>query len=225
MLCLSIHRRRRVFTATRLRLGQILLNLLSNAIKFTEKGGIQIRVTLLASGLQGEKLRFSVEDTGIGIAEDARERIFEVFTQGDNSTTRRFGGTGLGLGIAERLVKLMGGAMTLQSEVGKAVNFLLPCGCCRRQVACVNNAEAAQADLSAARQASDIGMACEQSNFYVGLERLAQLLADHDGEALSLFKTLLPQFTACGEGDVEQVTALLTLRLSACLIFQRPAVF
>ena len=72
----------------------------------------------------------------------------------------------------------------------------------------MNNAEAAQADLSAARQASDIGMACEQSNFYVRLERLAQLLADHDGEALSLFKTLLPQFTACGEGDVEQVTAL-----------------
>ena len=197
------------FYGDSLRLGQILLNLLSNAIKFTDKGGIKMRASLLARGTRGEQLRFSVEDTGIGIAEDAREHIFEAFTQGDNSTTRRFGGTGLGLGIAERLVKLMGGAMTLQSEVGKGSEFsfalwLLPAP----EVACVNNAEAAQADLSAARQASDIGMACEQSNFYVRLERLAQLLADHDGEALSLFKTLLPQFTACGEGDVEQVTAL-----------------
>ena len=198
-----------VFYGDSLRLGQILLNLLSNAVKFTEKGSIKIRVALLASGQQGEQLRFAVEDTGIGIAEDARERIFEAFTQGDNSTTRRFGGTGLGLGIAERLVKLMGGTMTLQSEVGKGSAFsfvlwLLPAP----EVACANKEGAAEADLSAVRQAADLCVLCEQNELYNGLERLAQLLADHDGEALSLFQTLLPQFTACGEGSVEQVTAL-----------------
>ena len=111
-----------------LRLGQILINFLNNATKFTEKGGVVIRVQLLAATADARPadnclLRFEVQDTGIGISESQRVRLFESFEQGDQSTTRNFGGTGLGLAISRQLALLMGGEVGLSSEWGVGSTF------------------------------------------------------------------------------------------------------
>ena len=105
------------------RLNQILTNLLSNAIKFTAHGGVTLHVYQLAATPQRVTLGFSVQDTGIGIAPDVRERLFAPFAQADASITRRFGGTGLGLSIVKRLVKLMGGEVGLDSTPGVGSEF------------------------------------------------------------------------------------------------------
>jgi two-component system sensor histidine kinase/response regulator len=105
------------------RLRQVLLNLVSNAVKFTEKGEVGVTVRVAGENGRRSDVRFSVSDTGIGIAEEVREQIFESFSQAEASTTRRFGGTGLGLAIARRLTELMGGAIGLQSEVGRGSVF------------------------------------------------------------------------------------------------------
>lgn len=103
------------------RLRQVLINLLSNAVKFTERGQIVLRVAREAD----RRVRFEVEDTGIGIHPDKLERIFEPFTQADASTTRQYGGTGLGLTICQRLTQLMGGVLEVDSEVGRGSTFRL----------------------------------------------------------------------------------------------------
>jgi PAS domain S-box-containing protein len=107
--------------ATRLR--QVLVNLLGNAIKFTETGEVLLRVRSRPQSDGCVELEFTVQDTGIGIPAGALDRIFESFTQVDASITRRFGGTGLGLVIARRLVELMGGRIAVQSEVGQGSTF------------------------------------------------------------------------------------------------------
>ena len=106
------------------RVQQILHNLLGNAIKFTEAGG----VTLTLSGRAEQPLRITVEDTGIGMTEEQRARMFEDFTQADSSISRRFGGTGLGMPIVRKLVQMMGGEIDVQSAPGKgtAVTVTLP---------------------------------------------------------------------------------------------------
>jgi signal transduction histidine kinase len=106
-----------------LRLRQVLLNLLSNAVKFTPSGNVTLRVRV--SVAQGDQvlLLIDVADTGIGISPEQQERIFEPFTQADSSTTRRFGGTGLGLSIVRRLVGLMGGTLTVESQPGAGSTF------------------------------------------------------------------------------------------------------
>jgi PAS domain S-box-containing protein len=113
-----------VFDANRLR--QILTNLVGNALKFTHEGGVTVRVSL-AEAISGHAHEvipcFEVEDTGIGIPADAQAQIFEPFKQADGSTTRKYGGTGLGLTISARLVEGMGGRMGLSSEVGRGSTF------------------------------------------------------------------------------------------------------
>ena len=104
-------------------LRQILVNLLGNAVKFTEQGKILLRVEQLDAGSDGLLLRFSVTDTGIGIPVSAHDRIFDSFTQAEDSTTRRYGGTGLGTTICKQLVELMGGEIGLTSEVGLGSEF------------------------------------------------------------------------------------------------------
>jgi PAS domain S-box-containing protein len=105
------------------RLGQILVNLVGNAIKFTQSGEIALQVepTRVASGAAG--LHFSVSDTGVGIAPDKIDVIFDAFTQADSSTTRRYGGTGLGLAITKRLVELMDGRIWVESEADRGSTF------------------------------------------------------------------------------------------------------
>ena len=106
-----------------LRLEQILLNLLGNAIKFTSLGEIELSVRTLGEVTEGIVLEFSVRDSGIGMTPDQTGRIFEAFTQADGSTTRRYGGTGLGLNICRRLVALMGGDLRVESEHSKGSCF------------------------------------------------------------------------------------------------------
>jgi CheY-like chemotaxis protein len=112
------------------RLRQILINLVGNAIKFTEHGEVVVSVGTESRSLNEVVLHFSVSDTGIGIPSDKHAAVFEPFTQADSSTTRRYGGTGLGLSISSELVKLMGGKLWLESELGKGstFHFTVPCG-------------------------------------------------------------------------------------------------
>ena len=105
------------------RLRQVLLNLLGNAIKFTQSGEVTLRVAPDANPSVPTALRFTVSDTGIGIPHAKLGQVFERFTQADSSTTRRFGGSGLGLTISKRLVELMGGRIWAESEVGKGSVF------------------------------------------------------------------------------------------------------
>ncbi|GIX30663.1 MAG: hypothetical protein KatS3mg124_1135 [Porticoccaceae bacterium] len=108
--------------ADRERLRQVLVNLVGNAIKFTDQGEVAVVAHLREEGAAAA-LAIEVQDTGIGIAPEARERIFEAFTQEDASTTRRHGGTGLGLAICRRFVQLMGGRIEVESEPGKGSRF------------------------------------------------------------------------------------------------------
>ncbi|MDR5897560.1 response regulator [Halomonas vilamensis] len=106
-----------------LRLQQVLTNLLGNAIKFTEKGQVVLEVNQVSADDDDFMLEFRITDTGIGMSEAQKLSLFRAFQQGDASTTRRFGGTGLGLAISQRLVKLLGGNISVESEEGKGSCF------------------------------------------------------------------------------------------------------
>ena len=105
------------------RLRQVLINLINNAVKFTGQGQVIVRANVVSEARDASRVYLSVEDTGVGIAPEAREKVFERFAQADGSTTRQFGGTGLGLAICRRLVELMGGAIGLESQLGKGTRF------------------------------------------------------------------------------------------------------
>jgi len=111
------------------RVRQCLVNLVSNAIKFTAAGHVFVNVYVQRQE-DGDYIRFDVEDTGIGIPKDKIEKVFEAFTQADGSTTRKYGGTGLGLTITRQLVQLLGGSIEVRSEEGKGSVFsiILPAG-------------------------------------------------------------------------------------------------
>ncbi len=112
-----------VIIADPTRLRQIVVNLVANAIKFTEHGEVAVRVALDSASGENLNLHFSVRDTGLGIPLEKQKLIFEAFSQADGSTTRKFGGTGLGLTISSRLVTLMGGKIWVESQPGKGSSF------------------------------------------------------------------------------------------------------
>ena len=105
------------------RFGQILLNLINNAIKFTDKGQVKVNITASTHAQGRVELTVSVEDTGVGMTQEQTARLFQAFTQADSSTTRRYGGTGLGLTISKRFIEMMGGSIAVNSRVGFGSNF------------------------------------------------------------------------------------------------------
>lgn len=105
------------------RLSQILNNLVSNAIKFTEKGEVRLKLGLVSNNSDNTTIAFEIKDSGIGIPEKSLPTIFDSFTQASSDTTRKFGGTGLGLTISRQLIELQGGSLHVKSEVGKGTTF------------------------------------------------------------------------------------------------------
>ena len=105
------------------RLRQIIVNLVGNAIKFTSSGGVTVSVQRESQDGEHMMVRFTVKDTGIGIPPERQKEIFSSFTQADNSTTRKYGGTGLGLTISRRLAEMLGGRIWVESEPGKGSSF------------------------------------------------------------------------------------------------------
>jgi two-component system sensor histidine kinase RpfC len=128
-------------------LRQVLINLAGNAVKFTEQGSVTVHVSVQAETEASVRLKFSIRDTGIGIAPEAQAKIFESFTQADQATTRRFGGTGLGTTIAKQLVGLMGGRIGLESAIGLGSTFWFEIDLEKQP----EQAGAASGDLAAAR--------------------------------------------------------------------------
>lgn len=112
-----------IIVSDRTRMSQILVNLVNNAIKFTHEGGVKTKIECVSKTNEEAILKFSVIDTGIGISEEAQKNVFDTFKQANSSTTRKFGGTGLGLTIAKRLVELLGGDIRLKSAQGTGSEF------------------------------------------------------------------------------------------------------
>ena len=128
-------------------LRQVLINLAGNAVKFTDAGSVTVHVSVQAETESNVRLKFSIRDTGIGIAPEAQSKIFDSFTQADQSTTRRFGGSGLGTTIAKQLVQLMGGRIGLESAIGLGSTFWVEIDLEKQP----EQAEAASGDLAGAR--------------------------------------------------------------------------
>ncbi|TDJ72577.1 MAG: response regulator, partial [Planctomycetota bacterium] len=107
------------------RLRQILLNVIGNAVKFTESGAIELTLTMSVADGGGQRLAFEIRDSGVGMAPDKLDSVFEPFVQADTSTTREYGGTGLGLSISRAFARMLGGDLTCESEEGAGSRFLL----------------------------------------------------------------------------------------------------
>ncbi len=156
-----------------LRLRQILMNLVANAIKFTQQGEIFVSVRLLKAFDNGEiELGFAVKDTGIGIPADKIDRLFKAFSQVDSSTTRKYGGTGLGLIICEKLVKMMGGEIEVKSEPQKGTTFF----------------------FNIKTKTSDQSLRTYVHNNFAGVSKRKILVVDDNSTNLTIIKNQLEQW-------------------------------
>jgi signal transduction histidine kinase/DNA-binding response OmpR family regulator/HPt (histidine-containing phosphotransfer) domain-containing protein len=158
------------------RVRQILTNLLSNAIKFTAKGHVLVEVEADATAEDRCRLRVSVTDTGIGLAPDKMAEIFDSFTQGDTSTTRQYGGTGLGLTICKLLVELMGGQIAVKSQLGRGSTFWFTL-----ELPVAQEAPADASGVDVLRDVRVLVVDDEQTNRRVLQEQLSQLGMRVDG--------------------------------------------
>jgi signal transduction histidine kinase/CheY-like chemotaxis protein/HPt (histidine-containing phosphotransfer) domain-containing protein len=218
-----------------MRLRQVLVNLIGNAIKFTPAGEVVIRATLDKSGAADVGVEIAVTDTGIGMSPDVLARVFEPFTQADETTTRKFGGTGLGLAICKQITDLMGGRIRVESEPGAGSSFVLslrlPAGPAlqqgvhdalrgRRAAVCGRNASFNAAVL---RQCRAWGMVIDEANSVKNLRHFARsgdapdvdvLLVDANnlGQELGLLEARRPKGRA---------PALLLLSSSMTAISER----
>lgn len=129
LLCRFDHNLPGMVVGDGIRLRQILINLVGNALKFTKKGEVLVAVNLIQHENEQVEIGFEVRDTGIGIPADKIDNLFDAFTQAESTTTRNFGGTGLGLAICERLVELMDGKITVESELGVSTSFKFTIKC------------------------------------------------------------------------------------------------
>ena len=168
------------------RIRQILTNLCDNAIKFTQQGGLEVRMNLSTTDADHFEALVSVRDTGIGIAPDKQALIFESFSQADTSTTRKFGGTGLGLTICAGLVDLLGGRIWVDSEVGKGstFHFNVPLGRCESGAVVLNQGEAIE-KLSLHASATNTGL---------GNEKLRVLVAEDNPVNQLLITSILKKW-------------------------------
>ena len=191
------------------RLRQVIVNLVSNAIKFTERGGVTASVAVVDHDAPGVRLRIAVADTGIGIAADKLEQIFEPFTQEDTSTTRRFGGTGLGLTICARLAGLMGGRIWVESTPGEGSVFSFEVVLCEPSADAAEAAPAAAVTIPAPEAApaaapAPAGASAPTPAAAAGTQRLRILLAeDHPVNQLlakKLFSKWGHEVTIVGNG-------------------------
>lgn len=198
-----------LFKGDILRIRQVLINLISNAVKFTENGTVTVKVDLV--GLREEegsrsriaKLKFSVIDDGIGISEEKQKRIFEAFEQEDTSTTRKYGGIGLGLSISRKLVELMGGEMGLESKkgIGTSFYFILESEIPQRSViqeSAVNSEKQALPDLDVIAEGYPLRILVAEDNPFnkMLIEKLLEkfgfedyLYAENGVEVLNLMRT------------------------------------
>lgn len=175
------------------RLQQILVNLVSNAVKFTDKGHVLIE--LFKSTEHDNKLMFSVEDTGIGLEDDALVNLFNSFSQADSSITRKFGGTGLGLSICKQLTELMGGEIGVESEYGKGSRFYFS----------IDFESVAESEIIASHSPM--------------IEGINVLVVDDNKLCLSVMKDLLEQF-GCSISTTDNAIAALDIIDNAILIEQ-----
>ncbi|MES9959551.1 MAG: ATP-binding protein [Sedimenticola sp.] len=191
-----------------LRLGQILINLVDNAIKFTEQGEISISVERLMEDGEGVTLQFHVKDTGIGMSETQSGRLFKAFSQIDASSTRKYGGIGLGLAICQRLVGLMDGDIAVESELGKGSNFYftikLPRGSEQKAItpestetAVMLGEEKTESQIAFEPSVTEVEKAVDSEESSISpeeiattLKKLAELLDDGDLQATPLLDEL-----------------------------------
>ncbi|MBS0371650.1 MAG: response regulator [Proteobacteria bacterium] len=181
------------------RIRQVLINLLSNAVKFTEAGEVAVKV---GRG-DGQELRFSVRDTGIGIAAAAQRHIFDAFSQEDTSITRKFGGTGLGLSICSRLIALMGGRIWVDSTPGQGstFHFTLPC----RTAATADTTVPASAAAAPQEEAAISGARVLLVEDNPINQRLAQALLQKRGYAVSLAENGADAVDMVGAGHFDVI--------------------
>lgn len=161
------------------RVRQIITNLLTNSIKFTNQGSVRFSVSKEKETADSIEVKFVIEDTGIGIQEEVRKKLFQPFSQGDASTARRFGGTGLGLTICKNLLDLMNGRIDLESRVGSGTTatFYIPFNKSQGR----RNPDLAQAGAIPDRLQSDLSLSCNSSEY----DHVASNDPVHDGVPLA----------------------------------------
>jgi CheY-like chemotaxis protein len=188
------------------RLRQVLVNLLSNAVKFTEKGEVAVRVMLEEERGDTVRVKFEVSDTGIGISPEARSRLFQAFSQADGSTTRKYGGTGLGLRISKQLVELMGGGIDVTSDVGKGSTFWFTAAFARQNGTAGREASVLHLDDARLLIVDDA-----ETNRAILAHQVASWGLDHD--AVATGREALEELRAAAQNGTPFTLALLDMQM------------